>query len=92
MKRQVHNALEIAEYAVRRLQLAGVPAWRHKNSLRAVFPRPTQAVVRKWQLAPQQEIAHLIAMPNVTREQVDTFVRDLSVEHVKLQSPERLEI
>ena len=48
MKRQVHNALKMAEYAARRLQLAGVPARRH-NSLTVVFPRPTQAVVRKWQ-------------------------------------------
>jgi histidine decarboxylase len=60
--------------------------------LTAVFPRPTQAVVRKWQLAPQQEIAHLITMPSVTWEQVDAFVRDLSVEHAELQSSERLEI
>jgi histidine decarboxylase len=74
----------MAEYAVHRLQLAGVPAWRHKNSLTVIFPRPTQAVMRKWQLAPQQEIAHLIAMPGVTREQVDAFVHDLSVEHVEL--------
>jgi histidine decarboxylase len=92
MKRQVHNALEMAKYAARRLQLAGVPAQRHKNSFTVVFPHPTQAVVRKWQLAPQQEIAHLITVPSVTREQFDAFVRDLSVEHLELQSSERLDI
>ena len=54
----------------------GIAAWRNKNSVTVVFPRPPEDVVRKWQLAPYEDIAHLIAMPHITRETIDAVVDD----------------
>jgi histidine decarboxylase len=70
----VRSCLDIAEYAVDRIP----GAWRHLHSPVVVFDRPPADVVRKWQLAVQGEIAHLVAMPQVTRELIDRFVSDLA--------------
>ena len=72
----VAEMLAVAEYAVDRFSEFGVPAWRHKNSVTVVFPRPPAEVSRKWQIAPLGDIAHIITMPHVTREMVNEFVDD----------------
>jgi histidine decarboxylase len=75
-KRIVTECLETAEYAVNRFTDSGIPAWRNKNSVTVVFPKPSAEVISKWQLAPYGDIAHLITMPQVTRETIDAVVDD----------------
>ena len=72
----VAECLAVAEYAVKRFNDSGIPAWRNRNSVTVVFPKPSDDVVRKWQIAPYEDIAHLIAMPHVTRATVDAVVDD----------------
>lgn len=72
----VTECLAVASYAVDAFSDHGIPAWRNKNSLTIVFPKPSQDVVRRWQLAPYEDIAHLITMPHVTRETIDQVVAD----------------
>ncbi|MCY4383064.1 MAG: histidine decarboxylase [Nitrospinae bacterium] len=72
----VKEMLAVAAYAVERFGEFGIPAWRHKNSVTVVFPRPPAEVMRKWQIAPLGDIAHIITMPHVTREMVNEFVDD----------------
>jgi histidine decarboxylase len=42
-----------------------------------VFARPSDAVVKKWQLAPYHDFAHIITMPHVTRDLVDKLTEDI---------------
>ena len=72
----VGGMLETAEYAVKEFNRHGIPAWRHRNSVTVVFPRPSPEVFKKWQIAPEGEIAHIITMPHVTREMIDDLVDD----------------
>ena len=72
----VAGMLDVAEYGVRRFSDSGVPAWRNRNSVTVVFPRPKPEVFRKWQIAPFEDIAHVITMPHVTREMMDELVDD----------------
>ena len=72
----VAECLAVAEYAVARFNDSGIPAWRNRNSVTVVFPKPSDDVVRKWQLAPYEDIAHLITMPHVTRATIDAVVDD----------------
>ena len=72
----VAGMLDTAEYAVGQFNERGIPAWRHKNSVTVVFPRPPQDVFRKWQMAPEGDIAHIITMPHVTRQMIDQLVAD----------------
>ncbi len=72
----VAGMLDTAEYAVGQFNAHGIPAWRAKNSATVVFPRPSPDVLLRWQLAPYEDIAHLITMPHVTREMIDQVVSD----------------
>ncbi len=72
----VAGMLDTAEYAVGQFNERGIPAWRHKNSVTVVFPKPPQEVFRKWQIAPEGEVAHVITMPHVTRQMIDELVAD----------------
>ena len=75
-RKLVGGMLDTAEYAVGQFNERGIPAWRHKNSVTVVFPRPAAEVFRKWQIAPEGKIAHIITMPHVTREMIDELVAD----------------
>ena len=75
-REMVSGCLAVADYAVARFNDSGIPAWRNRNSVTVVFPKPSDGVVRKWQLAPYEGIAHLITMPHVTRETIDQVVDD----------------
>ena len=72
----VARMLDTAEYAVGQFNERGIPAWRHRNSVTVVFPRPSEDVFHKWQMAPEGDIAHIITMPHVTREMIDDLVED----------------
>ena len=75
-KRIVNECLDKAEYAVTRFRDSGIPAWRNKNSVTVVLPKPSPEVILKWQLAPYEDIAHMLTMPHVTRETIDAVVDD----------------
>ena len=75
-KRIVAGCLENAEYAVSRFTDSGIPAWRNRNSVTVVFPKPSAEIILKWQLAPYEDIAHMLTMPHVTRETIDAVVDD----------------
>ena len=72
----VHESLDIAQYAVDKFNENGIPAWRNKNSITVVIPRPDDTVVNKWQMAPYENVAHIITVPNVTRDKIDAAVAD----------------
>ena len=55
-----------------------IEAWRNENSVTVVFPRPPEAVMKKWILAPRRGIGHLLTMPHVTKDIVDEFVSDFA--------------
>ena len=76
-RRIVASCLETADYAIEAFARAGIRAWRNPNSITVVFPRPAPGVVRKWQMAVQQDIAHVITMPHVRRRHVDALIADI---------------
>ena len=77
-RRRIDACFEVAEYAVERLNGLGRSAWRNPNSVIVVFDRPSAQLVGKWQLAPQNKLAHVVAMPHVTRELIDRLADDLA--------------
>ena len=76
-RKLVADMLDVAAYAVERFNSMGIPAWRNRNSATVVFPRPPADIIAKWQLAPYESIAHLIAMGHVTREQIDELGEEI---------------
>lgn len=78
MKRRARQSLDTAAYAVDSLRAAGIDAWRNRNSITVVFPRPPQAIFEKWTIAPHRKIGHMITMPHVTRDVIDEFTADFA--------------
>ncbi len=73
---QATEMLNTAAYAVERFNESGLAAWRNRNSVTVVFPRPADHVVSKWQMAPYEDFAHIITVPNVTRDKIDAAIAD----------------
>lgn len=69
---------ELTEYAVACLGHTH-DAWANPFSNIVVFQRPSDTLVRRWQLAAEGDLAHLVIMPGVTRSMIDDFVRELTV-------------
>lgn len=59
-KARIDSCLEMADYVIERLTNAGYKAWRHKNSITVVCPRPEDEVWEKWSLAPSGDEVHVI--------------------------------
>ncbi len=76
-KKLIAGCLATADYAESRFADIGINAWRNKNSITVVFPRPGCEVASKWQLAVQNDISHIITMPHVEKRQIDALIRDL---------------
>ena len=74
----VADCLDVARYAVERFNEAGIPAWRNRNSVTVVFPKPSDETIKKWQIAPYRDIAHIITMPHVSRELVDELIDEIA--------------
>lgn len=77
IRARVAHSLELAQYLVARLQSASIDAWRNPNAITVVFPRASERLRAKWQLATAGPISHVIVLPNVSREQIDAFADDL---------------
>ena len=73
------DATDCADHAqglTQKLQTLGVPAFCNPYSLTVVFPQPSDAIVKTYQLACYKGEAHVVVMPNVTHGLLDRFVGD----------------
>lgn len=77
-KRYKHS-LEVAKYCKEQLNKIGVEAWTNKSAITVVFPKVSDTIKEKWQLA-TDDISHVICMPNVTKNQIDEFIVDMKKE------------
>lgn len=77
-QKEVQKCLRNAHYLKGRLREAGISAMLNELSSTVVFERPQdEEFIRRWQLACQGNIAHVVVMPNITIEKLDTFLEEL---------------
>ncbi|KAJ1696281.1 hypothetical protein LUZ63_004793 [Rhynchospora breviuscula] len=77
-QKEVQKCLRNAHYLKDRLKEAGIGAMLNELSSTVVFERPKdEEFVRRWQLACEGNIAHVVVMPNVTIEKLDNFLSEL---------------
>lgn len=70
--------METARYLRRALTTVGFTARLNDLSTTVVLERPMDdALVKRWQLACEEDIAHIVVMPNVTKEKIDKFIEEL---------------
>ena len=73
----VRESLDLSQYALSEINQAGWKAWANPCSTTIVIKNPGKELVKKWQLAFTEELAHLIILPGVTKMMIDEFVSDL---------------
>ena len=70
--------METAQYLRNKLTTAGFTARLNDLSSTVVLERPMDdALIKRWQLACEEDIAHVVVMPNVTKEKIDKFIEEL---------------
>ena len=72
----VAGCLARAEWLAEELRTMMVPVLRNPLSLTVVFPAPSEAIVRRYQLACHRGQAHAVVMPNVGDALIDRFLAD----------------
>ena len=77
-KKIVNQCRRTAEWSVREFERAGIPAWKNDHAITVVFPKPSQAIIKKWQLAHQDDSAHIICTSHVSREIVHDLIDDIT--------------
>lgn len=80
IKRDVVHCMETAQYLRNKLTEAGFTSRLNDLSCTVVLERPMDdALIKRWQLACEEDIAHVVVMPNVTIDKIDTFIDELKV-------------
>jgi histidine decarboxylase len=77
MAAMARECLDNAQYTLGRLREIDWPAWVNPWSNIVVIARPCDAIVKKWQLAAQGTMSHVVVMPGVSRQMLDAFVDDV---------------
>lgn len=75
-RRDAAACLERAKCFAAQLRSHGFPVLHNQFSLTLVFPKPSDDVVKKYQLACDGDLAHAIVMPNVGNDLIDRFLQD----------------
>lgn len=71
-----HRCVALAESLAGQLSTAEVPVLCNSHGMTVVFPEPSEAIVKRYQLACYRGQAHAIVMPNVTDALIRTFLDD----------------
>ncbi|XP_057473580.1 serine decarboxylase 1-like isoform X2 [Actinidia eriantha] len=79
-QKEVQKCLRNTHYLKDRLREEGISAMLNELSGTVMFERPLdEEFVRRWQLACERNMAHVIVMPNVTIEKLDYFLNELII-------------
>ncbi|WP_246681553.1 histidine decarboxylase [Candidatus Tokpelaia sp.] len=61
LRARVANQLALVKYTVDKFRQAGIPAWTQKNSVTVVFPKPSEEVWQKHNMATAGGVTHFVA-------------------------------
>jgi len=72
------HCMETAQYLRDKITEAGLTCRLNDLSSTVVLERPMDdKFIKRWQLACEEDIAHVVVMPNVTKVKIDKFVEEL---------------
>ncbi|MBD2299563.1 histidine decarboxylase [Nostoc sp. FACHB-87] len=90
--KEAKTCIQNAQYLFQQLKLREYPCMLNKFSNTVVFQKPSQPLIKKWQLATMDNVAHLIVMQNIDRHKIDTFVNELVLQEGLLPESEYLHL
>lgn len=77
LRRRAQESRRLAAYTHARLVEIGWNTYRHTHAFTVVLTTPPEHVTQKWALASHHTQSHIVCMPGITKEQIDTFIQDL---------------
>lgn len=80
-KKLAYECISVSDYAIEKFKQYDVPAWRNEHGITVVFPRPSDMIIKKWSLAPERDIVHVITVGHITRETIDQLVEDVITDY-----------
>lgn len=89
LKQRTKESQALARYTEEEMNRIGIPAWRNNDALTVVFPKPSACIRDKFQLACDENIAHVICIPGITKQQIDELIVALDEDiHCHLEEEE----
>lgn len=86
---EAKSSVSKANYLYNQLEKAGLFCLLNPYSSTVVFPKPTDDIAQKWQLATLGNYAHVVLMQNHSQEIIDHLIDDLIDSNNSLQSCNR---
>ena len=77
LAKEANTCIDNAQYLFQQLQIREYPCMLNKFSNTVVFQKPSQKLIKKWQLAVFENWAHIIVMQNINRKKIDIFINEL---------------
>jgi histidine decarboxylase len=78
MQKDVRHCMDNARYLRDALHDAGFTSRLNDLSTTVVLERPLDdKLIKRWQLACEEDIAHVVVMPNVSKTKIDRFIQEL---------------
>ena len=64
----------MAEYTLEKAKALNIEVWKNPHAITVVLPPQPLDIQQKWQLATEESMSHIICMPNVTADQIDSVL------------------
>ncbi len=77
LKARALECIEVANYTEKKMKEMGIDAWKNNHAITVIFTKPNDELCRKWQLASENGLSHIICMPGVKKENIDEFLLDV---------------
>lgn len=92
LAREAKTCIHNAQYLFQQLQIREYPCMLNNFSNTVVFQKPSQRLIKKWQLAFFENWAHIIVMQNIDRDKIDIFINELLLEEGLLNNAEHFRL
>jgi len=79
-REDIYQCLYRAQWFTNLMKSKGIDAWINHYSITVIFPRPSDELIKKWALATENEISHVIVMPHVTKKLLYEFLDEYMVD------------
>ncbi|BDI14971.1 histidine decarboxylase [Nostoc cf. commune SO-36] len=92
LAREANTCIDNAQYLFQKLKIREYPCMLNKFSNTVVLQKPSQKLIKKWQLATFENWVHIIVMQNIDRDKIDTFVNELLLEEGLVNNVENFQL
>lgn len=93
ISKDVEKCLRNAHLLRKMLHEAGIETMLNELSSTVVFERPEEEeFIKKWQLACESDIAHVVVMPNISVSKLETFVSELIASRARMAAKRAAEV